>query len=160
MPELPTNTVVVYDVPGHGSCVHTHDHGRSEAPDGLPDSILSSEPKPLGKHRPLPPSNFLFESPSLSTISKLTRYEPYRLAMIYETTSASPSKAYKPCGLAVELSPISYLEPRVDKHKLLRGAARNFGNIIVNRWCCHGFGVGHPDGVVMVIGTCGGDEHV
>ncbi|GKD71424.1 hypothetical protein Tco_1325514, partial [Tanacetum coccineum] len=47
--------VVVPDVPGYGSRVHTHDHGRSEAPDGSPDSILSSEPKPLEKHRPPPP---------------------------------------------------------------------------------------------------------
>ncbi|GKG39077.1 hypothetical protein Tco_0460789, partial [Tanacetum coccineum] len=35
---------VVSDVPGDGSRVHTHDHGRSEAPDGSPNSILSSEP--------------------------------------------------------------------------------------------------------------------
>ncbi|GKB99201.1 hypothetical protein Tco_0985338 [Tanacetum coccineum] len=46
--------VVVPDVPGYGSRMHTHDHGGSEAPDGLPDSILSSKPKPLGKHM-LPP---------------------------------------------------------------------------------------------------------
>ncbi|GKA43249.1 hypothetical protein Tco_0735973, partial [Tanacetum coccineum] len=32
--------VVVSDVPGDGSRVHTHDHGRSEAPDELPDLIL------------------------------------------------------------------------------------------------------------------------
>ncbi|GJY98413.1 hypothetical protein Tco_0515323, partial [Tanacetum coccineum] len=44
--------VVVFDVPGDGSRVHTHDHGGSEALDGSPDSILSSEPKPLGKHSP------------------------------------------------------------------------------------------------------------
>ncbi|GJS87585.1 hypothetical protein Tco_0770221 [Tanacetum coccineum] len=47
--------VAVSDVPRDGSRVHTHDHGGSEAPDGSPDSILSSEPKPLGKHRPPPP---------------------------------------------------------------------------------------------------------
>ncbi|GJW58435.1 hypothetical protein Tco_0105166 [Tanacetum coccineum] len=41
-------------VPGDGSRVHTHDHDGSEAPDESPDSILSSEPKPLGKHRPPP----------------------------------------------------------------------------------------------------------
>ncbi|GKC40017.1 hypothetical protein Tco_1052401, partial [Tanacetum coccineum] len=46
--------VVVSDVPGSGSCMHTHGHGGSEAHDGLPNSILSSEPKPLRKHR-LPP---------------------------------------------------------------------------------------------------------
>ncbi|GJQ92685.1 hypothetical protein Tco_0003824 [Tanacetum coccineum] len=47
------------DVPRGGYCVHTHDHGGSEAPDGLPDSILSSEPKPLRKHRPPPPPSIL-----------------------------------------------------------------------------------------------------
>ncbi|GJT98999.1 hypothetical protein Tco_1094517 [Tanacetum coccineum] len=46
--------VALPDVPGYGSRVHTHDHDRSEAPDGSPDSILSSEPKPLRKHRPPP----------------------------------------------------------------------------------------------------------
>ncbi|GKF70230.1 hypothetical protein Tco_0203287, partial [Tanacetum coccineum] len=38
---------------------HTHDHDRSEAPDELPDLILSSEPKPLGKYRPPPPPSIL-----------------------------------------------------------------------------------------------------
>ncbi|GJY60812.1 hypothetical protein Tco_0461469 [Tanacetum coccineum] len=52
--EYPT-AVAVSGVPIDGSRVHTYDHGGSEAPDGSPDSILSSEPKPLGKHRPLPP---------------------------------------------------------------------------------------------------------
>ncbi|GKF92191.1 hypothetical protein Tco_0278910, partial [Tanacetum coccineum] len=52
-------TVAVPDVPGYGSCVHTHDHGGSEAPDGSPDSIISSEPKPLGKHRPPLPQSTL-----------------------------------------------------------------------------------------------------
>ncbi|GJV19720.1 hypothetical protein Tco_1368740 [Tanacetum coccineum] len=32
---------------GYGSRMHTHDHDGSKAPDGSPDSILSSEPKPL-----------------------------------------------------------------------------------------------------------------
>ncbi|GJX14460.1 hypothetical protein Tco_0206218 [Tanacetum coccineum] len=32
--------VVVPDVSGYGSRVHIHDHGGSEALDGLPDSIL------------------------------------------------------------------------------------------------------------------------
>ncbi|GKG11116.1 hypothetical protein Tco_0342516, partial [Tanacetum coccineum] len=44
--------VAVLDVSGYGSRVHIHDHNGPEAPDGSPDSILSSEPKPLGKHRP------------------------------------------------------------------------------------------------------------
>ncbi|GKD62213.1 hypothetical protein Tco_1299722 [Tanacetum coccineum] len=43
------------NVPGYESRVHTHDHNGSEAPDGSPDSILSSEPKPLREHRPPPP---------------------------------------------------------------------------------------------------------
>ncbi|GKF55525.1 hypothetical protein Tco_0165865, partial [Tanacetum coccineum] len=47
--------VAVSDVPRSRSRVHTHGHGGSEAHDGLPDLILSSEPKPLGKHRPPPP---------------------------------------------------------------------------------------------------------
>ncbi|GKF51958.1 hypothetical protein Tco_0148425, partial [Tanacetum coccineum] len=49
--------VAMSDVPGDGSRMHTHDHGGSEAPHGSPNSILSSESKPLGNHRPpLPPS--------------------------------------------------------------------------------------------------------
>ncbi|GJU46136.1 hypothetical protein Tco_1203402 [Tanacetum coccineum] len=62
--------VVVPDVPGYGSRVHTHDHGRSEAPDESPDSILSSEPKPLGKHRPPHPQSILYRSSSLSKSCK------------------------------------------------------------------------------------------
>ncbi|GJV06624.1 hypothetical protein Tco_1344280 [Tanacetum coccineum] len=56
LPSVPDiYAVAVSGVPGDGSRVHTHDHGGSEAPDESPDSILSSEPKPLGKHRPPPP---------------------------------------------------------------------------------------------------------
>ncbi|GKD60217.1 hypothetical protein Tco_1297726, partial [Tanacetum coccineum] len=44
--------VAVSGVPGDGSRMHTHDYDGSEALDESPDSILSSEPKPLGKHRP------------------------------------------------------------------------------------------------------------
>ncbi|GJX47913.1 hypothetical protein Tco_0273103 [Tanacetum coccineum] len=51
--------VVVPDVPGYGSRVHTYDHGGSKAHDEPPDSILSSEPKPLGKHMPPPPQSLL-----------------------------------------------------------------------------------------------------
>ncbi|GKF94178.1 hypothetical protein Tco_0283878, partial [Tanacetum coccineum] len=47
--------VAVSGVSGDGSRVHTHDHYGSEAPDESSDLILSSEPKPLGKHRPPPP---------------------------------------------------------------------------------------------------------
>ncbi|GJX17950.1 hypothetical protein Tco_0218782 [Tanacetum coccineum] len=60
LPSVPdAYAIVVPDVPGYGSRVHTHDHGGSEAPDGLPDSILSSKPKPLGKHRPPPAQSIL-----------------------------------------------------------------------------------------------------
>ncbi|GKB98407.1 hypothetical protein Tco_0984544 [Tanacetum coccineum] len=61
LPSVPdANAVVMSDVHGAEtrvhipsvSRVHTHGHGGSEAHDGLPESILSSEPKPLGKHRP------------------------------------------------------------------------------------------------------------
>ncbi|GKF70379.1 hypothetical protein Tco_0203436 [Tanacetum coccineum] len=55
----PTITVAVSGVPGGGSRVHTHDHDGFEAPDKSPDSILSSEPKPLRKHRPPPPPSIL-----------------------------------------------------------------------------------------------------
>ncbi|GKF43052.1 hypothetical protein Tco_0126394, partial [Tanacetum coccineum] len=51
--------VAVSDKLRDGSHVHTHDHDGSEAPDKSSDSILSSEPKPLGKHRPPPPPSIL-----------------------------------------------------------------------------------------------------
>ncbi|GKF03674.1 hypothetical protein Tco_0030597, partial [Tanacetum coccineum] len=55
LPSLPDSyAVVVPDVPGYGSRMHTCDHGGFEAHDEPPDSILSSEPKPLGTHRPPP----------------------------------------------------------------------------------------------------------
>ncbi|GKG42894.1 hypothetical protein Tco_0479578, partial [Tanacetum coccineum] len=38
--------------------------------------------------------------------------------------------------LAVELSPISYLEPRVDKHNLLRGSCSDSG--ISSLWSASG----------------------
>ncbi|GKC86715.1 hypothetical protein Tco_1147364, partial [Tanacetum coccineum] len=47
-------TVAVSDVHGAGTRVHIPAHGVSEAYNGPPDSILSHEPKPLGKHRPPP----------------------------------------------------------------------------------------------------------
>ncbi|GJX09459.1 hypothetical protein Tco_0199318 [Tanacetum coccineum] len=52
--------VATSGVLGDGSRVHTHDHDGSEAPDESPDSILSSEPKPLEKHRPPPSPSILF----------------------------------------------------------------------------------------------------
>ncbi|GJU31414.1 hypothetical protein Tco_1175003 [Tanacetum coccineum] len=38
---------------------HIPSHGGSEAHSGPPDSILSYEPKPLGKHKPPPPQSVL-----------------------------------------------------------------------------------------------------
>ncbi|GKC23055.1 hypothetical protein Tco_1025205, partial [Tanacetum coccineum] len=46
--------VAVSGVPGDRSRMHTHDYDGSEALDESPDSILSSDPKPLEKHRPPP----------------------------------------------------------------------------------------------------------
>ncbi|GKF07172.1 hypothetical protein Tco_0041396, partial [Tanacetum coccineum] len=51
--------IAVSGVPRGGSRVHTYYHDGSEAPDESPDSILSCEPKPLGKHRPPPPPYIL-----------------------------------------------------------------------------------------------------
>ncbi|GKG29037.1 hypothetical protein Tco_0416402, partial [Tanacetum coccineum] len=51
--------IAVSGVPVDRSHVHTHDHDGSEAPDESPGSILSNEPKPLGKHRPPPPPSIL-----------------------------------------------------------------------------------------------------
>nr|GEY94407.1 hypothetical protein [Tanacetum cinerariifolium] len=45
-------SVVVSDMSGSETHVHTPAHGGSEAYNKLPDSILSNEPKPIGKHRP------------------------------------------------------------------------------------------------------------
>ncbi|GJY61544.1 hypothetical protein Tco_0462201 [Tanacetum coccineum] len=56
---LSASSGAVYGVPGDESRVHTHDHDGSEAPNESPDSILSSDPKPLGKHRPPPPPSIL-----------------------------------------------------------------------------------------------------
>ncbi|GKF78928.1 hypothetical protein Tco_0234496, partial [Tanacetum coccineum] len=78
--------VVASDVPEDGSRVHIYDHNRSEAPDELPDSILSSEPKPLRKHRPPPPPSIL--SPGESSYPPEVNQpvaSPYRLDVIYET---------------------------------------------------------------------------
>ncbi|GKA20235.1 hypothetical protein Tco_0700224 [Tanacetum coccineum] len=51
----------------HGAETHVHipTHGGSEAQKGPPDSILSHKPKPLGKHKPLPPQ-FVWSPDELS----------------------------------------------------------------------------------------------
>ncbi|GJU35992.1 hypothetical protein Tco_1184346 [Tanacetum coccineum] len=59
LPSQPAASGTVSDVHGAETRVHTHDHGGSKAHDGPPNSILSSEPKPLGKHRPPPPQSIL-----------------------------------------------------------------------------------------------------
>ncbi|GJY48273.1 hypothetical protein Tco_0438229 [Tanacetum coccineum] len=81
-----TISIVVSDVPGDGSRVHTHHHDGSEAPDESPDLILSSEPKPLRKHKPPPPPSILSprESSYLPYVDRPAA-SPYRLAVIYET---------------------------------------------------------------------------
>ncbi|GKA76618.1 hypothetical protein Tco_0783079 [Tanacetum coccineum] len=61
---LDVYAVAVSSVPGDGSRMHTHDHDGSEAPDESPDSILSSKPKPLEKHRPPPSPSILFPGES------------------------------------------------------------------------------------------------
>ncbi|GKG00625.1 hypothetical protein Tco_0302315 [Tanacetum coccineum] len=55
----PTITVAVSDEPRDVSRMHTHDHDGSTALDESPDSILSSEPKPLRKYMPPPPPSIL-----------------------------------------------------------------------------------------------------
>ncbi|GJX58427.1 hypothetical protein Tco_0289817 [Tanacetum coccineum] len=47
-----SRTVATSDVPRDGSRVHTHDHDGSEAPDVLPDSILSIELSPTSYREP------------------------------------------------------------------------------------------------------------
>nr|GFC41150.1 hypothetical protein [Tanacetum cinerariifolium] len=50
-------TVAVSGVSGAKTRVHTPAPGEYEAQNGLPGSILSSEPKPLVEHRPPPPQS-------------------------------------------------------------------------------------------------------
>ncbi|GJX51942.1 hypothetical protein Tco_0280311 [Tanacetum coccineum] len=54
LPSVPY-VYAVSDVYGAGTRVHIPAYDRSEAHNGLPDSILSHEPKPLRKHKPPPP---------------------------------------------------------------------------------------------------------
>ncbi|GKF36194.1 hypothetical protein Tco_0112952, partial [Tanacetum coccineum] len=76
LPSVPdAYAIVVSDVPRDGSRVHTHDHGGSEAPDGSPDSILSSEPKPLGNHIPPLPPSILSRGESTHCESISTRHD-------------------------------------------------------------------------------------
>ncbi|GKA91323.1 hypothetical protein Tco_0813193 [Tanacetum coccineum] len=134
------DVVAVSDVPEDGSRMHTYDHGGSEAPDGSLDSILSSEPKPLRKHKPLPPPSILFLE-SLHIPTEVSRPAAESLVTRCDMRLCNPSidlshghRCYlRNClywiylSLAVELSPILYLERRVDKHNLLRGGCSDSG---------------------------------
>ncbi|GKD85937.1 hypothetical protein Tco_1357091 [Tanacetum coccineum] len=56
LPSVPDAYVVaVSDVYGAETRVYIPAHGGSEAQNGPPNSIISHEPKPLGKHTPPPP---------------------------------------------------------------------------------------------------------
>ncbi|GJT83830.1 hypothetical protein Tco_1058172 [Tanacetum coccineum] len=115
-----TSMVTVSDVSGDGSRVHTHGHDGSEATDESLDSILSSEPKPLGKHRPPPPPSILSPGDKLCDPT-IDLSHGHRCYLWNCPDGVLPNYPRPLVGLAVELSPISYLEPRVDKHNLLRG---------------------------------------
>ncbi|GKE63882.1 hypothetical protein Tco_1514249, partial [Tanacetum coccineum] len=55
LPSVPyVYAIAVSDMPGSGTRMHTPAHGGSEAHNGLHDSTLPSEPKPLRNHRPPP----------------------------------------------------------------------------------------------------------
>ncbi|GJS04509.1 hypothetical protein Tco_0321017 [Tanacetum coccineum] len=113
----PMITVAMPSVPGDRSRVHTYDHDGSEAPDESLDSTLSSEPKPLGNKAILLPIR-PYSHPKIILSPQevnLTACESHSTRCdIRDLQSRSSS------SLAVELSPTSYLEPRVDKYNLLR----------------------------------------
>nr|GFC76860.1 hypothetical protein [Tanacetum cinerariifolium] len=56
LPSVP-DTYAVSGVCGAQTRMHTPAPGESEAQNGLPDSIISSEPKPLVQHMPPPPQS-------------------------------------------------------------------------------------------------------
>ncbi|GKF15370.1 hypothetical protein Tco_0056832, partial [Tanacetum coccineum] len=150
LPYVP-NAYAVSDVHGVGTHVHIPAHGGSEAHNGPPGSILSHEPKPLGKHRSPPPQSVLSPdeisyplklcNPSIDLSYGHRCYLRNCLCRIHPSIpntipnlSNPPSSRFSvygadkliidplpPVGLAVELSPTSYLEPRANKHDLLRG---------------------------------------
>ncbi|GJW70975.1 hypothetical protein Tco_0127892 [Tanacetum coccineum] len=63
------------DLPEMGSSWHTHDYDRSEALDRSPNSVLSSDPKPLSKYRPPPPQSIL--SPGESSYPPKVNRNPF-----------------------------------------------------------------------------------
>nr|GEW35465.1 hypothetical protein [Tanacetum cinerariifolium] len=127
-------TVSVSAVSEAGTPVHTLAHERSKAHGVLSGSTLSNEPKPLGQHRPPPPRSIL----SLGEYhlkNCLCRINPsiHNPIPYFFNTSVSHLRLNsigKPIvypSTLVELSPTSYLEPRVDKHNLLRGGCSDSG---------------------------------
>ncbi|GJZ51301.1 hypothetical protein Tco_0605816 [Tanacetum coccineum] len=139
----------VPDVPGYRSCVHTRDHGGSEAPDGLPDSILSSEPKPLRKHRPPPPPSML--SPGDSATLALT--SPKVSGAISGTLSAGSTQvSLIPSGSRTPRSHIWNLEwTDITSCEVAAWTREDhpYGQQVVIR---------HPDDGSNGDGTGGGDE--
>nr|GEW94988.1 ORFIII-like polyprotein [Tanacetum cinerariifolium] len=65
---------VVSDESECESRVHTRDHGESEAPDRLPDSVLYSGSMPLEQHRPPPSQSILSPGGSSWTESFIAVY--------------------------------------------------------------------------------------
>ncbi|GJY49065.1 hypothetical protein Tco_0439021 [Tanacetum coccineum] len=126
-----SSSVAVSGVPGDGSRMHTHDHDGSKAPDESPNSILSSEPKPLGKHRPHPSRSILSPGessyPPITSSVTLVLTSPTVIGAISDLWNCHLPCNWLPQSLAVELSPTSYLEPRVDKYNLLRGGCSDSG---------------------------------
>ncbi|GJX93650.1 hypothetical protein Tco_0348236 [Tanacetum coccineum] len=167
--------VAVPDVPGYGSRMHTHDHGGSEAHDEPPDSILSISRPAASPWRPaVICESYHPEHPLVKHTSPVYHAhgaQQQQQAIVLDLLSiygADKPIIYlrPPVGLAVELSSTSYLEPRVDKHNLLRGSCSD--SRISSLWSNSGVyrdggnggsgGDGHPDDGSNGDGTGGGDE--
>nr|GFA92105.1 hypothetical protein [Tanacetum cinerariifolium] len=86
----------VSGVPGAKTHVYTPAPGGSEAQNGMPDSILSSEPKPLVQHRP-PPLQSVWSPDGLMAFTE---------ALIDAVTTILPSPP---------LPPPLYIPPSVDR---------------------------------------------
>ncbi|GJV98345.1 hypothetical protein Tco_1553597 [Tanacetum coccineum] len=115
---LYSTAVAVSGVPEDESRMHTHDHDGSEALDESPDSTLSKTTileASLVKHtRPV----YLAHGARKLCDTSIDHSHGHWCYSLRERPSA---------GLAVELSPISYLEPIVDKYNLLRGGCSDSG---------------------------------
>nr|GFB63769.1 hypothetical protein [Tanacetum cinerariifolium] len=121
-----------------GTPMHTLAHGGSKAHGVLSGLTLPNEPKPLGQHRPPLPRSILspgeayksWVSCSWSSVSSVTLVLTFSkvVGAISGTASAGSIQYRQTHSLPlVELSPTSYLEPRVDKHNLLRGGCSDSG---------------------------------